>query len=369
MGDKNFQTIIECGFSKIRAGTFNEKDKSNPFFIESNFYTDQSSCKLEIQKVIASLEKSTNEYIDNIDLMVDSSKMISVEISVFKKIEELKLRQDDILFLIQEAKQQILKYYSNYNIAHIVINNYKIDNFDYSELPVEIDCQFISLDIIFICLPSELALSFKNIFSELNISINQIICSSYAKSINYKNNLDLIGEVSFIDIGFKKTSITSFIDDKLIFFDVLPIGGNHITKDISLLLKIDIDEAEKLKLNFSKNNHRTNNLNFSLELLQKIVFARTEEISKLSEKSLSSNMKIKGESKIILIGEGSKILDNKFKDKISFFKDIDLLEETLEDVCQSGYKLRKIHNKQEVVVVPKKQIKHGFFEKLFHFFK
>jgi cell division protein FtsA len=369
MGDNKFKTIVDCGFSKIRAGIFNEEDKNNFFFIESNFYTDQSNFKLEIQKIIVSLEKASNEYIDNIDLMVDSSKMISVAISTFKKIEKLKLRQDDILFLIQDAKQQILKYYSNYNIAHIIINNYKIDNLDYSELPDEIDCQFISLDIIFICLPSELVRSFKNIFSELNISIDQIICSSYAKSINYKNNLGLSGEVSFIDIGFNKTSIISFINDKLIFLDVLPIGGNHITKDISLLLKIDIHEAEKLKLNFEKNNQQANNSNFSLEMLQKIAFARTEEILELCDKFLASNMKIKGQSKMILMGEGSKILDNKFKDKISFSKNIDFLEETLGDVCQSGYKLRKTYNKQEVVVVPKKQIKHGFFEKLFHFFK
>ena len=368
MGNKKFQTIIDCGFSKIRAGLFNEEDKNNHFFIESDFYTDQSNFKSEIQKIITSLEESTNEYIDNVDLMMDSSKMVFVAISVFKKIEELKLRQDDILFLIQEAKQQILKYYSNYKILHIIINNHKIDNIDYSELPDEIDCQFISLDIIFICHPSELLLRFKNIFSELNISINQIICSSYARSINYKNNLDLKEEVSFIDIGFKKTSIISFINDKLIFLDVLPIGGNHITKDISLLLKIDIDEAEKLKLNFEKNNPQTNNPNFSVEMLQKIAFARTEEILELCQKSLTLNTTIKSESKLILMGEGSKILDNKFKDKISFSKDIDFLEETLSDVCQSGYKLRKTNNKQEVVVVPKKQIKQGFFEKLFHFF-
>ena len=119
MDNKKFQTLIDCGFSKIRAGAFNEEGKKKPFFIESNFYIDQSNFKSEIQKIIASLEKSTNEYIDNIDLMVDSSKMISVAISVFNKIEELKLRQDDILFLIQEAKQQIKKYYSDYNIAHI----------------------------------------------------------------------------------------------------------------------------------------------------------------------------------------------------------------------------------------------------------
>jgi len=148
--------------------------------------------------------------------------------------------------------------------------------------------------------------------------------------------------------------------------DVLPIGGNHITKDISLLLKIDINEAEKLKLNFEKNNPQTDNPNFSLETLQKIAFARTEEILELCDKSLVSNMRLKTQSKMILMGEGSKILDNKFKDKISFSKDIDFLEETLGDVCQSGYKLRKTHNKQEVVVVPKKQIKQGFFEKLFY---
>ena len=110
-------------------------------------------------------------------------------------------------------------------------------------------------------------------------------------------------------------------------------------------------------------------IHFSLEMLQKIAFARTEEILELCDKSLVSNVRIKSKSKMILMGEGSKILDNKFKDKISFSKDIDFLEETLGDVCQSGYKLRKVHNKQEVVVVPKKQIKHGFFEKLFLFFK
>jgi cell division protein FtsA len=368
MSDKKFQTIIDCGFSKITAGAFNKEDKNNPFFIESNFYRDQSNFKLEIKEIVASIEKFTNEYIDNVDLMVDSSKMISIAISVFKKIEALKLRQDDILFLIQEAKQQILKYYSNYNIAHITISNYKIDNVDYSELPDEIDCDFVSLDIIFICLPSELVLTFKNIFLELNISINQIICSSYAKSINYKKNLDLTSDVSFIDIGFKKTSIISFINDKLIFLDVLPIGGNHITRDISLVLNIDIDESEKLKLNFEK-NQQADNPNFSLEMFHKIAIARIEEILELCEESLASNTKIKSESKMILMGKGSKILDNKFKDKISFSKDIDFLEETSGDICLSGFRLISEPNKQEVVVVPKKTIKRGFFEKLFHLFR
>tara|TARA_B110000027_G_C15976633_1_gene236754 strand:- start:485 stop:724 length:240 start_codon:yes stop_codon:yes gene_type:complete len=77
----------------------------------------------------------------------------------------------------------------------------------------------------------------------------------------------------------------------------------------------------------------------------------------------------KDQLKMILTGDGSRILDNQHKDKISFANDIDFLDETIEDICQSGFKLVRGSNKQEVVVVPKKQIKQGFFEKLFHFFK
>ena len=151
--------------------------------------------------------------------------------------------------------------------------------------------------------------------------------------------------------------------------DVLPIGGNHITKDISLLLKIDINEAEKLKLNFEKNNPQADNPNFSLEMLQKIAFARTEEILELCDKSLALNTKIKSASKMILMGEGSKILDNKFKEKISFIKEINLLDESINEICESGFKLSNRSNKQEVVLIPKITKKEGFFEKLFYFFK
>ena len=72
---------------------------------------------------------------------------------------------------------------------------------------------------------------------------------------------------------------------------------------------------------------------------------------------------------MLLMGEGAKIIDNQNRNIILFLKNVNSLEETLEDVCQSGFKFTTALNKQEVVVVPKKQIKHGFFEKFFYFFR
>ena len=103
--------------------------------------------------------------------------------------------------------------------------------------------------------------------------------------------------------------------------------------------------------------------------MQKIVFARTEEILELSAKSIKLNLPTLNQFKMILMGEGSKILDNEHKDQISFKNDIDFLDETTQDICHSGLKLDMGLNKHEVIVVPKKHIKQGFFEKLFHLFK
>tara|TARA_B100000787_G_scaffold36105_1_gene25304 strand:- start:791 stop:1900 length:1110 start_codon:yes stop_codon:yes gene_type:complete len=369
MDNKNFKTFFDCGTSKVRAGTFNTNNNDEAYYADSEFFTDQLNLELKIEKIVTSLEKKSNEYVDNINLMIDSTKMFSVGISLSKKLDGSKLKKTSIQFLVQDAKQQILKYHTNCNIAHIIINNYNIDGTDYTYLPDEVKCSFISLDIFFICLSTDLVIYFKNIFSKSNIFIDQIICTSYAKSINYKKNLNLSGYVSFIDVGFNKTSVISYLNDKIISLDVLPVGGNHITKDISKILKIDLQRSEKEKRNFDQNLKFSNDKDISIDTLEKIIFARTEEILELSNSSIKSSSYFFDKFKMVLTGEGSKILDNQHKDKISFPNDIDFLEETLEDICWSGFKLIKGINKQEVVVVPKKQIKQGFFEKFFHFFR
>ena len=368
MNSKKFQTFFDCGSSKIRAGAFNIDNKNEVFYNESEFFTDRSNLESKIEKIIISFEKNTNEYIDNINLMIDSPKMLSIGISVSKKFYGSKLKKTNIQFLVQEAKQQILKYYPNHNITHIIINNYIIDGVDHSYLPDEIRCDFISLDILFFCFPNDLVLYFKNIYSKFNISINQIICSSYAKSILYKNNLSFNGYVSFIDVGFNRTSIISYFNDKILYLDILPIGGNHITKDISKILKIDLEKSEQVKRNFDKNQKISNDVNIPIEKLKQIIFARTEEIIELCNKSTVSHSYLSEKFKMVLMGDGAKMLNNQTKDKFLFSNHIDFLEETLGDICQSGFSFLRKPNKQEVVVVPKKQTKQGFFEKFFHFF-
>jgi len=371
MSNKNFQVYLDCGSSKMRAAAFNKNNIENSFYYESDFLYDYKNIDSEIEKIISFLEENTKEYLNDVNLIIDSTKMLSVGISVYKKIDGVKLEKEDIQFLIQDAKHQILRNYFDYNITHTIIKNYKIDNIEHNSLPDDINCNFISLDIFFICLPKKTIEYFKRQFFKLDLSVNHIFCSSYAKSSSYKENFSKVKNLSFIDIGFNKTSISCYSNNEIISLDVLPIGGNHITKDISKVLKMSLKEAEEIKLSFDKNNEILEKKKISLDLIQQIIFARVEELLELSDLSIKLNFNFKTpyQYKMILMGEGSKILDNKYKEKISFSNNIDFLDETGENICQSASKLLKKLNKEETVLSSKKLSKQGFFEKLFHFFE
>ena len=55
-----------------------------------------------------------------------------------------------------------------------------------------------------------------------------------------------------LDIGYGKSAITVFQDERILYYNILPVGGKHITSDISLLLKIKQNDAEKLKKNLNQ---------------------------------------------------------------------------------------------------------------------
>ena len=54
---------------------------------------------------------------------------------------------------------------------------------------------------------------------------------------------------AFIDIGGGSTTIAIFGEDRFMSTAVIPVGGDHITKDLSIILKTPTEQAEKLNIN------------------------------------------------------------------------------------------------------------------------
>ncbi len=398
MTEKNFHIFFDLGSSKIRATAFNKNDKDQNYFIERDCFSSLKSGQInlieaekKIEDIIFELEKKTDEYIDSISLMLDAQEALSINLSLSKKKDGEKISTEDIQYLVQDAKQQILKFNPEKNIIHIIVKNYKVDDKDYNYLPVGTSCNLFSIDIIFICFPKPIIKNLENLFYKFQLTINRIFCSSYTKSLNYKEQFTKSEKISFIDIGYEKTSIAIYYKNKLNSFNVLPVGGNHITKDISKILSLSNEESEDIKRSLNKNISfnednksskifkddflsQTKHKKETLELAQKIIFARIDEILNLGLDviKLNENFADVNKFKIVLIGDGSKILDNNsiYVNEMEFdVEEIVFFPETIITICESGLTLSKGNNKQEVVMVPKKKKTNGFFERLFHFFK
>ena len=191
----------------------------------------------------------------------------------------------------------------------------------------------------------------RKIFARQNVIIKKFIFSSYSKSIFYLDKISDQRKVILVDIGFEKTSAFLFEDKKIQQFNILPIGGNHISKDISKILKIEISKANEIKLNFNNINNNKDLRQDEIELVKKIIFSRTEELLEISTLFLKNNDNLKN-VKLVFFGNGSKILDSKFKSNIIFNYDIDLLDEDYIDICLSGLSLanseKKIFSKEVV---------------------
>ena len=95
MTEKNFDIYIEFGSSKIIASAFNKKDKKN-FSISKKCSSYLRSGKINLnnsktilEKLIFELEKKTQEYLNNINLMIDSPEALSVNLSLIKELYAL----------------------------------------------------------------------------------------------------------------------------------------------------------------------------------------------------------------------------------------------------------------------------------------
>tara|TARA_B100001079_G_scaffold189768_1_gene163696 strand:- start:39 stop:980 length:942 start_codon:yes stop_codon:yes gene_type:complete len=313
--------------------------------------------------------------------MIDTPDMFSIDISIKKNFDSKKYLQNDIKSLLNEAKSLVQKTYHNQKIIHMIVKKFVFDDEEFFEIPKkEINYDYLIIEIKFICFSNKIWKNLQDGFNKNYLTIDNLYCSSYVRSSNYNYLFNEFNKKVILDIGYGKSAITVFQGSRILYFNILPVGGRHITNDISILLKISQEDAENTKKNlnrtkttFVKKIHKTNDFNSS-NLSTEVIYARVDEIIKLNlaDEYFNEFFKNKDTCALIFIGEGSKILNNNsiyLEEKFDFFSEISFFEENTTLICDSGFNFNQSGKFQEVSFLQKKTKNKGLFEKFFHFFK
>ncbi len=80
-----------------------------------------------------------------------------------------------------------------------------------------------------------------------HLEIDGFVVSPYAAGLAALVEDELELGVTLIDMGGGTTSIAVFMEGSLVFADVIPIGGKHVTSDIARGLSTSLTHAERMK--------------------------------------------------------------------------------------------------------------------------
>ena len=385
MSKDQFLNILDFGNSSIRFSIFDKK--------LDNYFSEIIDLKNEkynlndfrlISELIKKGEKKISSHIENVILMIDSSDLLTIDLSYYKILDvkdNIEKVYNDVL---KEVTQIVVSNYQNYTIIHSILNKCIIDKIEFTVIPKEKKkIKNINVDLKFICFPKLFIQNLKNKFNENNINILNIFCTSYVKTFFYIKKLN-IKNISFLEIGWERTTLINYKDGLLKSINSIAIGGFHITKDISKIFKISLNDAEKIKKSFNKSDTEFSykdenvetylkfdeiiNKNISINKLKQVILYRVQEIIDLiyvkSDAEITKNYLKK--NKLFLTGQGSILFNNNsfhIEDKFEF-ESINFYNETNTEICKSGIFYYE-NNIQFPNIIQKKQ---GIFERFFNFF-
>ena len=95
----------------------------------------------------------------------------------------------------------------------------------------------------------------------MSIRVRDFILASHAAACATASDADKQGGVLVIDMGAGTTDWILYYKEHILCAGSIPVGGEHLTNDLSVALRISRETAEDLKLRFGSAMHRENDVN------------------------------------------------------------------------------------------------------------
>lgn len=229
-----------------------------------------------------------------------------------------KVSQEDIDRALEEAKAVSLPL--NKEVLEIYPKEYIIDGEGGIRNPLELRGIKLEVGALVTCAFSPYLKNLIESASIADLDVPEIIPSVLASSEAVLTPQQKELGVVIVDMGAGSTGIAVFEEEALLHLAVLPMGSSHISSDIAIALKTEVDIAEKIKVKFGEHIFKTSKRKEKIEITPGEYFsfpvskmaqagrARVAEILDLVQKELKKISKANTlPAGIVLTGGGSQL--------------------------------------------------------------
>ncbi|MEN2984013.1 MAG: cell division protein FtsA [Dictyoglomaceae bacterium] len=194
-----------------------------------------------IEKMIGTrLEQKVIVGVGNDQMMVTPSKGM-----VIMKSRDQEISPEDVERAIEAAKMAPLP--PNREIIYTIKREFHVDGQNSIENPVGLIGTRLEADVLLVSYDNIQLKNIKNAFERANLEIEGFIPKEIAASEAVLSSQEKKLGVALVDIGGDLTNLAIYQDGSVLATGVLRLGGERITRDLAVGLRIKIEEAEKVK--------------------------------------------------------------------------------------------------------------------------
>lgn len=167
----------------------------------------------------------------------------------------------------------------NKSIIHGIPIDYKIDGNKIQGSVLGVRGNKLEVKTLFITYPLQCMNILKESLTESKIRITDIVAGPIAESIPLLTKKQKIAGVALVNIGQSVTSLLVYEKNTPLLVSTIPVGGDDITKDIALGMKVTLEDAEDMKCGRAT-------YAYSKRRVEEIIEARLEDICSKITKEL-----------------------------------------------------------------------------------
>ncbi|MGA3600390.1 cell division protein FtsA [Lysinibacillus agricola] len=203
-----------------------------------------------IRKAIEQAERMTGYQINEVVLGVPANQTMLqlVKGVVAVNSENREITDDDLDRVVESA--QVMSIPPERELVNIIPRQFIVDNLDEIKDPRGMIGIRLEMDATMITTSKTLLHNVLRCVERAGLSIREIYLQPLAAGFFALTEDEKNQGTAFVDLGGGSTTITVFEEGLLTHTGVIPIGGDHITKDISIVLKTPTEQAEQIKHQF-----------------------------------------------------------------------------------------------------------------------
>jgi cell division protein FtsA len=167
----------------------------------------------------------------------------------------------------------------NKAIVHAIPMDYKVDGNKIQGAIIGVRGNKLETKTLFVTYPLQCMNILKKTLGSVNVRITDIVAGPIAESIPLLTKKQKIAGVALINIGQAVTSLLVYEKNIPLLISTIPVGGDDITKDIALGMKVTLEEAEELKCGRAT-------YAYSKRRVEEIIEARLEDLCSKITKEL-----------------------------------------------------------------------------------